>query len=136
MARTFKQVVKFPYPPAKLFRLYIDPKLQTASTGYKAEISGEVGARFSAGDGWIRGKNLHIVTNKLIVQTWRGNDWDKTIPDTILILSFIAVEDGGTQLELFHSNVPDEYAEELKKGWWEHYWKPWKRYIRVQDKEL
>ena len=134
MAKTFNQIVEFSLPPAKIFKLYIDPKLQTASTGYKTNITNEVGERFTAGSGWIKGKNLHIVNNKMIVQTWRGNDWDKSIPDTILILTFKPTDEGGTRLELFHSNVPDEYVDELKKGWKEFYWKPWKRYIRAQRK--
>ena len=132
MASTFKQTVKFDYPPAKLFNLYMDTKLHAASTGYKAKITGEVGKNFSAGDGWIRGKNLHIIKNKLIVQTWRGNDWDKSIPDTILTLAFSPTPDGGTELELFHSNVPDMFVVELKKGWKMHYWQPWKKFINSQ----
>ncbi len=73
---------------------------------------------------------LHIKPNKMIVQTWRGSDWEKSEMDSILILTFSDADDDRTQLEMVHANVPEKYAEELKKGWQEHYWKKWKSYIK------
>ena len=37
------------------------------------------------------------------------------------------------ELELFHSNVPDQFVNELKEGWKMHYWKPWKQFIKSQS---
>ena len=65
----------------------------------------------------------------MIVQTWRAKEWKKGSLDSILILTFSDVEEKG-QVEMVHTNVPDEAAEEIKKGWHEHYWKPWKEYLK------
>ncbi len=130
MADTIKQKVTFALPPNKLFKFYMDEKMHSEITGEKAKISKEIGSSFTAGGKYIKGKMLHIKPNKMIVQTWRGSDWEKSEMDSILILTFSDADDDRTQLEMVHANVPEKYAEELKKGWQEHYWKKWKSYIK------
>ena len=96
--------------------------------GSKAKVSTEAGASFSAFGGDLRGKTLHAKKNAVFVQTWRGGNWSKSDPDSILILIFREIETG-TELELVHANVPDHDAEDVKNGWKEYYWKPWRAYI-------
>jgi hypothetical protein len=55
-------------------------------------------------------------------------------PDSVLVLLFLPVngpETEGTRLLVTHANVPDDHADELKKGWTEYYWKPWKAWIKA-----
>ena len=77
MAVTIKQKMKFDLPANKLFKFYMDEKMHAEITGDKAKISKEIGSNFSAGGKYIKGKMLHVKPNKMIVQTWRGSDWDK-----------------------------------------------------------
>jgi len=84
----------------------------------------------SAGGKYIKGKILHLKSNKMIVQTWRASDWTKEDPDSVLILTFSKNEDETTLMTMVHANVPDNKFEELKKGWKEHYWSKWKKYIK------
>jgi activator of HSP90 ATPase len=131
MALTIKQKVAFNLPPAKLFRFYMDPDLHSELIGSKAVVSSEAGSKFSAFAGDLKGKMLHVKKNQLIVQTWRGSDWDKEDLDSILI--FVFREAGkGTELEMIHFNVPEEHAEAIRQGWKDYYWKPWKAHIRTQ----
>ena len=32
-------------------------------------------------------------------------------------------------LEMVHANVPVMHSEGIRKGWYTHYWNPWKLYI-------
>ena len=70
----------------------------------------------------------------MIVQTWRGSDWDKSDVDSILVLTFSEANNDQTQLEMVHANVPEEFAEDIKKGWKEFYWDKWKSYIKSLSK--
>jgi activator of HSP90 ATPase len=128
MPKTFTQKLHFAASPAELFKLYADPKLHTAATGSPATGGAKPGRVYSAWDGYIRGKTLHVEEDRLIVQTWRASDWRAEDPDSILVLLFLADATGST-LHLTQANVPDDQAEGLKEGWTEFYWRPWKKWL-------
>jgi hypothetical protein len=48
-------------------------------------------------------------------------------------LTFKKVE-GGTEISMVHSEVPEEQVEDLKKGWIDFYWNPLKDYFKKQGK--
>jgi len=116
---SFKRSFKNTTPKA-LYELYMDAKKHSTATGAAAKISGKVGGSFSARNGYITGKNLQLVKNKLIVQTWRAQDWNKDDLDSTFI---IALQPKGNDvvLQVVHANVPDEQAKEIDKGWYEFY---------------
>lgn len=129
MAVTIKQKITFPVSAKKLYDFYMKEDLHAEITGTKVRVEKVVGSAFSAGDGYIKGKILHLKPKRMIAQTWRGQDWNREDMDSILVLTFIQVDDHTTQLEMVHANVPEEQADGIRKSWHEHYWKPWKRYI-------
>ncbi|MBT3273265.1 MAG: hypothetical protein HN368_08935 [Spirochaetales bacterium] len=129
MPVTIKQKVKFTVPPGKLYRFYTDSKLHSELIGGKARISTEAGASFSAYGGSLKGKTLLAKKNSMFVQTWRSSDWPKEDMDSVLILIFRPI-DTGTELEMIHANVPDSDAADVKNGWNQYYWNPWKAYIK------
>lgn len=114
--------------PEVLYHLYMDAKLHTIVTGAPAKISKKVGGSFSAHGDYISGKNLHLVKNELIVQTWRAVDWDKAVPDSIFIIT-LEPKANDTVLHAVHANLPDKAMADIDKGWHKHYWKPWKQYL-------
>ena len=65
----------------------------------------------------------------MIIQSWRGSDWNKSDLDSTLILTF-KQEGKGSILEMTHANIPDVYAKSIKKGWSDYYWKPWKAFLK------
>ncbi|MBI3232331.1 MAG: SRPBCC domain-containing protein, partial [Candidatus Doudnabacteria bacterium] len=54
----------------------MDSKKHSAITGGAASISRKIGGKVSAYDGYISGKNVELVADKKIVQTWRASDWE------------------------------------------------------------
>jgi activator of HSP90 ATPase len=133
MAKTILQSVKFAASPKVLFEIYMDSKKHSAATGAQARLSRKYGGRFSAYDRHITGRNLLIIPPYLILQTWRGKDFKKNDPDSILILTFNKIRQG-TRLGLVHVNVPDHEYRCIQEGWHRYYWKPWKKYLNKKLK--
>ena len=114
--------------PKVLYDLYMNAKKHTAATGALAKINNKPGSKYSAHGGYITGKNLQLVKDKLIVQSWRAQGWDKEDIDSIFI---IRLEQKGKDVVLhaIHANVPDKHAAGIDKGWFLHYWEPWKKFL-------
>ena len=129
MAKTIQQSVKFSASSQRLFNIYMDSRRHGVPTNSRASVSRKVGGKFSAFDGALTGRMLAIVPNRMIVQTWRGSNWKKTDPDSILILTFSRAP-GGTRVNLVHANIPDPRHASIQKGWTTYYWKPWRTYLR------
>jgi len=133
MPKTITQKIVFKNQKATaLYAMFLDSKQHAMITGgNSAKISDKEGAKFSAHDGYCFGKNLQLVKNKLIVQSWRASDWSKEDIDSTFILSF---EQKGKDavLTMVHANVPDNQAANFKSGWDDFYWKPWKAYLMTK----
>jgi activator of HSP90 ATPase len=123
-----QQSVTLNASPEELFRTFLDSKRHSAMTGARARMSRRVGANFTAFDGELKGQNLLIVPNRMIVQAWRARQWKAADPDSILILRFTKAADGG-RIELIHVNVPAYDRKGVRHGWPKYYWKPWKAYL-------
>jgi hypothetical protein len=72
MTRVIQQSVQFPVPPEELFEIYLDSMKHSDATGGAARMSRKAGGEFTAWGGQLGGRNLLIVANLTIVQTWRG----------------------------------------------------------------
>jgi len=129
MTKTITQKVVFKNTTTKaLYNLYMDAKKHSLVTGGPAKITNKTGTAFSAHDGYIKGKNLQLIKDKLIVQTWKGADWAKTDLDSIFVLN---LEQKGKDaiVHMTHANVPVKEAAGITSGWHDYYWKPWKQYL-------
>ena len=129
MAKTIVQKMVFKNTtPKVLYELYMNPEKHTLIAGAPCKIEDKEGTKFSAHGDYIKGKNLHLIKNKLIVQSWRGLDWEKADIDSTFIIN---LEPKGNDVELLatHANVPDRHADHLAKGWQDFYWKPWKQHL-------
>ena len=96
-----------------------------------AKISRKVGGKWSAFGGMILGKNLALVPNRMIVQSWRSRPGKRPI----LIPSWSSVlrkSKGGATVHLAHVGVPPYDHKGVTKGWKKYYWEPWKKYF-AQD---
>lgn len=129
MPKTIQHAVRFSASPDQLFDIYTNSRKHSAAIQAEAVISRKVGAKFTAHDGWISGRNLAIVPKRMIVQSWRGANWRKSDLDSILILTFSRVRGGG-RITLVHVNVPDRWHARIKRGWHTHYWNPWRAYLK------
>jgi hypothetical protein len=85
MTRAIEQSAAFACKPADLYELFMDSAKHSASTGAPAKISRRVGGKWSAHGGMIGGRNLALVPNRMIVQSWRSRAFKPSDPDSILI---------------------------------------------------
>jgi activator of HSP90 ATPase len=127
MSNPIKQTVTFKTSPHEVYEALMDSKKHAAFTGSAAKISREVGGEFMAYDGYITGKNIELVPDKKIVQSWRAVDWEEGYFSRITF-ELTAVPEG-TRLDFVHADVPDGTEEEFTQGWIENYWEPMKKYF-------
>jgi activator of HSP90 ATPase len=134
MKPPIEQTVKFNCRQEVLFELYMDSAKHSAATGAKAQVSRKAGGAFKAFEGSLAGRNLLIVPNKLIVQSWRSTAFKDSDPDSILVLEFEKAP-GGSQVHLVHVNVPSQDHKGVTTGWPKFYWKPWKAYLSARKQK-
>lgn len=134
MTPAIEQTVAFNATPAKLYELFMDSAKHTAATGMPAKISRNVGGKWSAFSGMILGKNLSLIPNRMIVQSWRSAEWKKADPDSVLVVSFEKTADGAGQVHLVHVGVPEYDHHGVTQGWAKFYWDPWKAYLATRKR--
>ncbi len=112
----------------QIYDLYMVAKLHALITNGPVKISEKTGSKLEVFGGYITGKTVKVIKNKLIVQLWHGSDWSAGDDDSVFVLSF---EQKGKDaiMNVFHANIPDDKAAGLDKGWYDHYWNPWKQYL-------
>ncbi len=113
--------------PEHLYTAWLDSNIHTAMTGGEADCGDQIGDEFSAWDGYISGKNLELVQNEKIVQTWRTVEFLENDEDSLLTLLFEKAE-GGTKLVLIHKNIPEGQTQ-YDQGWVDNYFEPMKLYF-------
>lgn len=130
MELTLKTIIEA--SPKELYTTWLNSEGHARMTGGGASITDQIGAQFTAWDGYIEGINLELEPNQRILQTWRTSDFDTSDEDSRLEI-LLKDLDGQTELTLNHSNLP-EHGEQYKKGWDNHYFQPMKKYFS-QTKE-
>jgi len=132
MAPAIQQSVEFGVSPDVLYELYMDSKRHSRATGAPAKISRRVGGVFTAFGGQLEGKNLLLVPNKTIVQTWRSTGWKKSDSDSILVIQFSKTKTGA-RVDLVHVGVPEHDHQGVTEGWQKYYWQPWHDYLTAAE---
>jgi activator of HSP90 ATPase len=125
---TINQKVMIPAEPDEVYDAYMNSEKHSTFTGSAAEIDAKVGGEFIAWDGYIMGRNLALEKGKKIVQEWRTTEWPENTPSSRLEILLKKVKEG-TELTLNHTDVPDDQAEDYRKGWINFYWDPLKKYF-------
>ena len=128
MPKMIQQSVRLAAPPDDLFDTYLDPARHAAITGQPVTISASPGALFRAFGGQLSGRIVAVIPKRLIVQTWRSQQWTKEDPDSILVLAFSG-DRGYGQIDLVHVHVADHDFEGVTEGWEKYYWGPWRRFL-------
>ena len=105
----------------------MDSKKHTEFTESKAEISRNIGGKFRTFDNWASGKNIELIQDKKIVQTWRGADWPKDHYSTITLI--LTQKGKETILDFTQTEIPEELYNDIKQGWKDWYWDRLKVYL-------
>ena len=129
MSKTIIQDVVFKNTtPKALYEIYMDGEKHSIATGASAQISPREGTAYSAHGGYITGKNLQLITDRLIVQSWRAQSWSADDIDSTFII-YLEQQGEDTLLHAVHSNLPDSAVEGIDSGWHKMYWEPWRLYL-------
>lgn len=119
---------RLPVQPTLLYQAWLDSEQHSAFTGGAALIEATVGGRFSAWDGYITGKTLHLEPGRRIVQSWRTSDFSEDDDDSRVEVLFEPT-DSGTLLRIIHSDIPPGQGNDYERGWTEFYFSPMKQYF-------
>ncbi len=124
----FTLKTRIPAKPSEVYSSWLNSETHSRMTGGEAEISAEIGASFTAWDGYIEGVNIELEPDKRIVQSWRTSEFEDNEEDSLVEILFEELNNN-TELTLIHSNL-SESGEHYKKGWEEHYFEPMIDYFK------
>jgi uncharacterized protein YndB with AHSA1/START domain len=116
-----------PASPEAIYSAWLDSRAHSDMTGGEARVSGVVGEKFKAWDGYISGQNLELEASRRILQRWRTTEFEETDEDSFLELLFEA-DGNGTRVTLRHWNLP-EHGMRYRQGWVEAYFEPMRKYF-------
>lgn len=115
-------------PIHAVWEALVNPKLINSWGGGPAEMSDKEGKEFSLWGGDIHGKNTKVIKNHELVQEWYGGKWAKPS-----MVTFALTEDGeGTELILYHKDIPDNEAKDIDDGWKRYYLMPLKEFVEKE----
>jgi activator of HSP90 ATPase len=82
-------------------------------SGYPATMPSEPGAEFSMLEGDIEGRIIELIPNAKIVQEWYFGEQEQASIATIKLFQ----SGGNVQVDLLHTNIPQEAYDEISEGW-------------------
>ena len=86
-------------------------------SGQAAEMSENVGTKFSMWEGDIYGKITASRKEVMLVQDWFMRDWINRSRVTFVL----TIKGKGTEIDLTHENIPDADEKLIREGWDLHY---------------
>lgn len=123
--KEIRHTVRFKATPRAIYQALMDSRKHAAFTGAPADIDPKVGGRFAAWGPHLRGINVELIKNKLIVQAWRAQNWPK---GHYSIAAFeLRPAKAGTVLVFTQTGIPAKNAKSINQGWKTHYWTPLKK---------
>ena len=138
-ASAIHQEPAFPAAPARVCAALLDPRqfdrivelsgvlqeMHLPSAG--SRINPHVGGAFALFGGYITGRQLELVRNQRIVQSWREASWPAGLHS---IARFeLQAHDAGCRIVFDHTGIPNDAAQSLAEGWQSHYWEPMRKLL-------
>lgn len=122
------QEIQFSASAEKVFGLLIEPQKFAQVTGAKAQIDSKAGGQFSLFNGMIKGMNIEIIQNELLVQAWQPANWPRGVY-SIVKFELLSEASDSTKLILEQSGFPEEFEQHLSEGWQQKYWLPMQTFL-------
>jgi uncharacterized protein YndB with AHSA1/START domain len=129
MSIEFSVSTVIPASPQEVYTAWLSSKGHSDMTGSPAKVSAKVGEQFDAWDGYIHGKNLELVPNRRIVQSWRTTEFMDDEPDSRIEIT-LEPDGNQTRLTLKHTGLPP-HGGQYELGWEESYFEPMKEYFSL-----
>ena len=111
--------------PEAIFDAFLDGPTHSAMTGAGATGLPKVGAKFTAWDGYISGRQLEFARPTRIVQAWRSSEFPADAPDSRVEILF-EPSARGTRVTIVHSEIPKGQGSKYRGGWKDFYFTPMK----------
>ena len=128
MSLEFTVTAEIPASAEAIYDAWLDSESHAAMTAADSAIANkEVGAIHQAHGNYISGKNLELVANEKIVQSWRTTEFSADEEDSLIEVTF-EQNDGNTTVTLKHSQLPDNGGH-YEQGWKDHYFIPMEAYF-------
>ncbi len=125
--KDIEQTVEFNASTHEVYELLMDENKHAEFTGASANISRKVGGEFSVWGDYATGKNVELIPDKKIVQTWRASDWPDNAISTVTFK--LNSKDGSCELRFSQSGIPKDFVKDISKGWEDNYWKLMQKYL-------
>ena len=123
--KNLQRIYQIKSSPEEVFNAMTNPLTLELWTGYSAVFQLEANTVFSLWDGDITGMNLEIVQDKKIVQEWNfeGNQ------EPSIVTLELTIQNNKTQVDLRHTNIPDEAFSNIEEGWNKYYFGTMRKYL-------
>jgi activator of HSP90 ATPase len=113
--------------PEEIYAALVNPFSISLWTGSEAVMKEEEGSEFSLFDGDISGRNLQFEKGSRIVQEWYFGEQEEASIVTITLRP----QKHFTNIELQHTNIPDEAWEDMVYGWDAYYFGALKEFFEA-----
>lgn len=116
--------IRIEAPPDAVFRFFVDPDRLMRWMGTEADIDPTPGGRFQVnvnGDDIAIGAYTVVDPPRRVAFTWGWDGNDGIPPGSSTVTVDLDAVDGGTELTLTHSGLPDEEACRQHLQGWTHY---------------
>ena len=127
---TIRETITLNARPHDVYEMLMDEKKHSLVTRGDARISRDVGGMFFTNNGYATGRNLELVPDSKIVQSWRAADWPRNLYSTVTITLFLI--SGKTKLSFVQKGEPVNQYEEIKQWWQDTYWEPMKTILESE----
>ncbi|PSL34764.1 SRPBCC domain-containing protein [Chitinophaga ginsengisoli] len=111
--KDYKKHFIIPAPPEDLYKALTNAATIQLWSGEPAEMSTEPGTEFALWEESIVGMNLEFEEDKKIVQEWYFGEQE----DASIVTIILHPNKKGTDVELRHTNIPDEAYDDIVEGW-------------------
>jgi uncharacterized protein YndB with AHSA1/START domain len=117
-----------PVAPTTLYFAWIDSTHHSSMTGMTAKLEPEVGAKYSASNGYVTGKLVILDLGRRIVMSWRTTDFPRDAADSRVEVHFETLG-LSTRILILHTEIPEGQSEKYKALWNEKYIAPMRSYF-------
>jgi activator of HSP90 ATPase len=118
----------FPVKAETIYNAWLDGEKHAAMTGGSAECKPEENTSFSTWDGYISGKNLKLIPNQKIIQSWRTTEFSPDDADSLVEIDLQTLTQG-CRFTIKHSKIPGGQPD-YEQGWIEYYITPMSEYFK------
>ncbi|PWE00632.1 SRPBCC domain-containing protein [Marinilabilia rubra] len=114
--KDFKTRLKIRTEPENIYSAFTNPLTIELWSGYPAEMPEADGGEFSMWEGDISGRVLERVPQEKVVEEWFFGDQEEPSIATIKIFPYRSY----AQVEVVHTNIPEEAWGDITHGWEEY----------------